>query len=296
LIGRFETDTNDAAGRKWVMSFAKLQAACKTAPPAAAVVLGSGMGAVAGRVRQAFCLPFADMPGMPAASVTGHRGVVTLGDWAGVRVLVFEGRLHFYEGHAWEVVTLPVRLAATLGASMVVLTNAAGGIAEGLNPGDLMAVRDHVEWTRPYTWRTPEPGCVVTLRRSPYSSPLRALLAEAAKAANVSLQQGIYAAVTGPCYETPAEIRALRTCGADAVGMSTAAEAQAAADAGMEVAAVSLIANRAAGLTASPLTHAEVLAAAGSGGERLADVVESFLKMAAWGKPGSDRQPDANKR
>jgi purine-nucleoside phosphorylase len=243
------------------------------------LVLGSGMGAVARRLEGALVVPFGEVPGLPAASVAGHGGRLALGEWAGVRVLVYEGRLHHYEGHGWDVVTRPVRVAAELGARVALLTNAAGGIADALGPGSLMAVRDHIEWTWPYWWRRPGPGGLGGERPSPYSPQLLDLLGRAAASLGFELPQGVYASVPGPCYETAAEIRALKAWGADAVGMSTAREIQAAADAGMECAAVSCITNRAAGLSAAPLSHAEVLATAAAASARLTDLVEAFLKQ-----------------
>jgi purine-nucleoside phosphorylase len=254
-------------------AFAALADSCRQAPPRVALVLGSGMGHVADRLHNKKSVPFAGVPGLPAASVHGHKGQLTLGDWAGRRVLLFEGRLHYYEGHAWEVVVRPIQTAAALGVRIAVLTNAAGGIAEPLGPGSLMAIRDHVEWTRPFFWRQPGRGA----RPSPYSPRLLRILADTAKAMNCELHEGIYTAVTGPSYETPAEIRAMKAWGSDAVGMSTAREIQAGHDAGLECAAVSLITNRAAGLSDTALNHEEVLAMAAAQSMRLADLLEGFL-------------------
>jgi purine-nucleoside phosphorylase len=251
-------------------AFAALTAAAREAAPEAALVLGSGMGGVARRLRQPQTVPFGEMPDMPQASVRGHAGCVTLGEWAGRRVLVFEGRVHYYEGHPWRSVTLPVHVAADLGAPVLVLTNAAGGIHEALGPGSFMAIRDHIDWTRPYGWRPP--------RFASYSPQLTALLVGAARFQGGTLHEGTYAAVTGPSYETPAEIRALRSCGADAVGMSTAREAEAGYELGLEVAALSCITNRAAGLSSGPLTHVEVLASAATQADRLAGLLERFLQ------------------
>jgi purine-nucleoside phosphorylase len=262
-------------------TFAAIGERCRAAPPLAVLVLGSGMGAVAGRLAGAVAVPFGAVPGLPAVSVAGHGGRLALGEWAGVRVLVYEGRLHFYEGHGWDVVTRPVRVAAELGARVALLTNAAGGIADALGPGSLMALRDHLEWTWPYWWRRPGPGGIGGDRPSPYSPRLRELLVRAAATLGFELPQGVYASVPGPSYETPAEIRALKVWGADAVGMSTAREIQAAADAGLECAAVSCITNRAAGLSAAPLSHAEVLATAAAASARLTGLVEAFLKQLA---------------
>jgi purine-nucleoside phosphorylase len=250
--------------------FATLAESCRDAPPLAVFVLGSGLGPVARRVRNAFSVPFAEIPGLPAASVHGHRGCLTLGDWAGRRVLVYEGRLHYYEGHPWETVEQPLRTAAALGVRLALLTNAAGGIADGLGPGTLMALRDHLLCNRPHWWRQPA-------RPSPYSPRLLDALAASASALNSQLAQGVYAALTGPCYETPAEIRAYRAWGADAVGMSTAREVEAAHAVGLECAAVSLITNRAAGLSDAPLNHEEVLATAAATAQRLGDLLEHFL-------------------
>jgi purine-nucleoside phosphorylase len=243
---------------------------CRRAPPEVAVVLGSGLGPLAERVTPEVVVPFAEVPGLPAAAVLGHRGVFTLGAWAGRHVLLIEGRLHFYEGHPWEAVTRPVVSAAGLGARVVVLTNAAGGLADGLGPGRLMAITSQMEWNCPNFWRRPAPP-------SPYAPGLLAALRRAAAACGEGLAEGVYAAVTGPCYETPAEVRALRAHGADAVGMSTTREALAAAAAGLHVAGVSLITNKAAGLGAAPPSHEEVLATARATAARLADLLERFL-------------------
>jgi purine-nucleoside phosphorylase len=258
--------------------FATLSAACRAAPPEVAVVLGSGMGPVAARVQGTLSVPFAALPGLSAASVPGHRGCFTLGHWGDRRVLLLEGRLHYYEGHPWEVVVRPLQTAAALGARTALLTNAAGGIAAELGPGRLMALRDHLEWTSPDSWRRSAPVSGI-LSASPYSERLRGLLRQAAGSAGVDLSEGVYAAVTGPCYETPAEIRALRAWGADAVGMSTAREVRASQAAGMECAAISLITNHAAGTTEAPLDHREVLAMAQATATRLADLIEGFLGL-----------------
>jgi purine-nucleoside phosphorylase len=260
--------------------FAALAAAADSAPPEVAVVLGSGMGPVAGRVWRICSVSFAEVPGLAASSVPGHSGRLSMGDWGGRRVLLFEGRLHRYEGHPWESVIRPAQVAHRLGARVLVLTNAAGGIHEALAPGSLMSLRDHIEWTRPYCWRLPGPGVLGPPRPSPYTARLRALLAQVARAKGISLHEGIYGAVTGPSYETPAEIRALRTWGADAVGMSTAREAQAAAELGIECAAVSCITNRAAGLSAGPINHEEVLATVAAQAERLAQLLQGFIASA----------------
>lgn len=256
-----------------IESFPELVEECRQQPPAVVIVLGSGLGdAARTRIEELAAVPFAGIPNLGASSVIGHRGRLVLGRWAGQCVLVFEGRLHFYEGHCWEQVVQSVRLAASLGVRRLILTNASGGIAERLTPGSLMVLRAHLDTTRRAWWRPPTPPSP-----PPYTSSLRQHLQQSAEAAGVELSEGVYAAVTGPCYETPAEVRALRTWGADAVGMSTAREAEAAAEMGLECAALSCITNRAAGLSGGALNHEEVLAVAGTQARRLADLLGSYL-------------------
>ena len=261
--------------------FDAFTAAVRAHGPRVAVVLGSGLGAVPHRFARAASIPFADVPTLVAPSVQGHSGTIDLGHCVGVPLLVFRGRLHYYEGHSWDRVAAPVRLMAGWGVKTLILTNAAGGIHDRLGPGDLMVLRGHL-WLQ-----TPEAvvGQVSNLSCHPDRletcpiSPSSARLIELLQAAEPGreLMAGVYAAVTGPCYETPAEIRALKAMGADAVGMSTAFEARTAADLGMDVAAVSCITNKAAGLTCGPLDHAEVLANAGRPAERISGLLETIL-------------------
>jgi purine-nucleoside phosphorylase len=262
-----------------IIPFPLLAELAQAEPPRVALILGSGLSQLARRLENAHSVPFLEVPGMPGATVAGHRGCLTLGDWAGQRVLVFEGRLHFYEGHPWRTVVLPVQTAAFLGVKILLLTNAAGGIRADLTPGRLMALTDHIEWTRPYCWRQPVPGALGPARPSPYGARVREVLLQAGETVGLNLAQGVYAQLTGPTYETPAEIRALQAWGADAVGMSTAREAQAAVAAGLECAALSLITNQAAGLSAGPIHHGEVLTTADAARDRFADLLESFLSL-----------------
>ena len=247
--------------------------------PEIAIVLGSGLSDLASRLWEASSVPFTEVPGLGASTVVGHSGCITLGEWVCKRVLIFAGRLHYYEGHPWRSVTLPVEITQFLGAKVLLLTNAAGGIHDALEPGSLMAIRDHIEWTRPQAWLHPGPGAVGPSRPSPYTARLRELLGQAAGEICLPLHQGIYASVTGPCYETPAEIRALRKWGADAVGMSTAHEIQAGYDRGLECAALSCITNRAAGLKCAPLNHEEVLNTAARQQDNVGALLERFLGL-----------------
>ena len=256
--------------------FARFTGAVQQLQPRTAVVLGSGLGGVTAAFVEQSAVAFADIPGLVSPTVHGHGGRLAVGLWAGTPTLVFFGRLHFYEGHAWDAVTAPVRLAAMLGVRSLILTNAAGGIHPSLGPGALMAIRGHFPLLGPTAWRAmaanPAPTCVYSERL------LNALRAH-------GLPTGVYAALTGPSYETPAEIRALAACGADAVGMSTAREAETAAALGLEVAAVSCITNQAAGLGGDTLDHAEVLTNAKLAADRLGGLIGHLISVASGSVP-----------
>lgn len=255
-------------------SFARFAESVKSASPRAAVVLGSGLGDVTRDVREIASIAYSDIPGLVPTTVHGHKGRLVLGDWTGCPVLIAFGRLHFYEGHPRETVTALVRAVASLGVPRLVLTNAAGGIHESLKPGSLMAIRGHVKLIGANAWRAMAEGTAV---ESPYSPIIidRMLAFEAA--AGRTLLAGIYAAQTGPAYETIAEVKALKAAGIDAAGMSTAMEAEAGAEAGMEVAAISCITNQAAGLGDGPLDHQEVLVNAKLAVERLGGLIREVI-------------------
>ncbi len=259
-----------AGSARHVARFSALHEHRTACRPRVALILGSGLGHLADRLTDAIALPFREVPELESPSIPGHRGALLLGEWAGQAVLMFAGRLHGYEGHPWRRVVQPVRIARELGAEVLLVTNAAGGIRADLEPGDLMILRDHIDWTRPDGWRQPA-------RPSPYCAATHRALEQAASRLGWTLATGVYAQVTGPCYETPAEIRALRSCGADAVGMSTGREVQTGCELGMACAALSCITNKAAGLSAGPIHHEEVLTTAATQRERLAQLVEGFL-------------------
>jgi purine-nucleoside phosphorylase len=248
-------------------AFADFERIARPLAPRAAVVLGSGLGDVAAEFRESASIPFGDVPNLAPPTVHGHSGRVVVGLWGATPTLLFLGRLHFYEGHNRDVVTGIVRVAADLGVKRLILTNAAGGIHPNLGPGSLMAIRGHFKLLGPAAWRALAAGNALA---TPYSPHLLALMSD--------LFAGVYAALTGPCYETPAEIRALAACGADAVGMSTALEAEEAAKRGMEVAAISCITNKAAGLGAGTLDHGEVLANARLAVERMRDLLTHLVE------------------
>jgi purine-nucleoside phosphorylase len=253
-------------------SFDAFTSSVREHAPRTAVVLGSGLGSVPHSFEELASIPFSEVSGLPAPSVHGHTGRISFGLCGGRPLLVFRGRLHFYEGHEWDRVAGPIRLAAKLGIKVLFLTNAAGGIHESLWPGDLMILRDHLFLQTPYAWKS-----LAQPRTPPYSPQLIALLQDVERERNRELMAGVYAAVTGPCYETPAEIRALHAMGADAVGMSTAYEAETAAAIGLEVAAISCITNKAAGLASGILDHREVLANASKPAERISEILVTLL-------------------
>jgi purine-nucleoside phosphorylase len=245
--------------------------------PDVAVVLGSGLGDFASRLSDATVLPYADLPHWPASNVIGHDGRLVLGTLAGKRVAALSGRVHFYEGHDLRTVTFATRVVASLGVRALILTNAAGGINTSLEPGTLMVMDDHINLlgsnplvgTNEDRWGARFPDMTEI-----YSARLRALADDVAKEQKLPIGHGVYVAVHGPSYETPAEIRAFRTLGADAVGMSTVPEAIVARHMGLEVLGISCISNAAAGVLPQPLNHAEVMEVA----RRVRGVFASLLE------------------
>src|SRR5262249_39874092 len=233
-----------------------------------------GLAAVTADFREHDSILFPEVPGLVPATVHGHPGRLAVGVWGTAPALLFRGRLHFYEGHRWDVVTGTVRVAADLGVKAIIRTNAAGGIHPSLGPGNLMALRGHIKLIGPDAWREVAKGEGLA---SPYSPRLVRVMQDREAAAGRELRAGVYAALTGPSYETWAEIRALAACGADAVGMSTAMEAEAAAALGLEVAAISCITNKAAGLSDGPLDHQEVLDNAKLAVERLGGILQHLI-------------------
>jgi len=244
--------------------------------PAVAVVLGSGMGAFVDEMTESSTLPYADIPNFPVTGVAGHRGNLVVGTIRGVPIAAMQGRFHHYEGHDLAVVTFPVRVLRALGVRTLILTAATGGIRGDLRPGDLMALSDHLNLLGINPLRGPNEddlGPRFPDMTEVYSPRLRGLAQDLAAEAGFTVKEGVYACLPGPSYETPAEIRMLRTLGADVVGMSTVPEAIVARHAGMEVAAFAIVANAAAGLSESPITHEDVLAAVGSAGPRLSRLI-----------------------
>ena len=247
--------------------------------PRLAIILGSGLGELADGIERAANIAYADIPGFPPSTVVGHAGRLIAGAIEGCDVIALSGRFHLYEGHSAAVAALPVRVAHALGARALFVSNAAGGIRATLNPGDLMLIDDHIN----LMWRNPLIGPVVDGDErfpdmsAPYDRELLALLRDAALDSGIPVQEGVYAGLLGPSYETPAEVRMLRWMGADAVGMSTVPEVLAARAIGMRVAGVSCITNHAAGMTSQPLSHAEVIEIADRVKEPFQRLVRGFV-------------------
>lgn len=248
--------------------------------PKVALVLGSGLGFLADRVEGAVRVPYADIPGFPEPGVQGHKGELVAGTLGGVPVLVQAGRFHLYEGHDAVTAGLPVRVFARLGIKTLVVTNASGGIRSGFGAGTLMLLSDHLN----LMFRNPLIGPVVEgEERFPdmteaYDVGLRRLAKDAAARLKIPLEEGVYAALLGPSYETPAEVRMLGKLGADAVGMSTVPEVIVARAHGLKCLGFSIVTNPAAGLSGANLSHQEVLDVGLKMGARLGDLIVEVVR------------------
>ena len=230
--------------------------------PKAALVLGSGLGGFTEKLDSIVCeIPYSDIPGFPVSTVSGHAGKFIMGYVEGVPLICMSGRVHYYEGYAPEDVVLPLRVMHALGAEFLFLTNAAGGISSDLKPGSLVLLRDHISLFIPNPLigeNDPDEGERFPDMSEVYDPKLRELVEKAASEADVRLESGVYCQLSGPSYETPAEIRLLQRLGADVVGMSTVMEAITAHHAGMKVCAISFVSNMAAGINTHALSHEEV--------------------------------------
>ena len=249
--------------------------------PKAAIVLGSGLGDYADTLRIAAQVPYSDIEGFPVSTVPGHDGRFIFGYIENVPVVCMKGRIHYYEGYKITDVVMPIRLMGLLGAEFLFLTNASGGINTAFRAGDLMLITDHISCFAPNPLIGPnieELGTRFPDMSHVYDLRLQQILREAAAQQQIPLQEGVYAQLTGPSFETPAEIRMLRTLGCDAVGMSTAVEAIAARHMGMKVCGISCVCNLAAGMTAKPLTHEEVQEAADRAAPRFKQLVTESVR------------------
>jgi purine-nucleoside phosphorylase len=245
-----------------------------------ALILGSGLGGLAERLEDSVSLPFRAIPGFPPVSVAGHAGRLVSGTLGAKRVIVAAGRYHLYEGHSLDTVALSTRVLHAVGVRTLFVSNAAGGINRTMRPGSLMIIEDHLN----LTGRSPLTGVQLPNETrfpdmsAPYDRELNAALRATALDAGIPIASGVYAALLGPSYETPAEVRMLEKLGADAVGMSTVPEVLVARALGMRVAGVSCITNVAAGMSSTPLSHAEVLAVTARVAESFEGLVREFVQ------------------
>ncbi len=251
--------------------------------PDVAIVLGSGLGDYAGQIEVVYELPYSEIEGFPVSTVPGHAGKFIFGYLEGIPVVCMKGRVHFYEGYPIADVVLPTRLMKLMGAKILFLTNAAGGVNTTFHAGDLMLIRDHIACFAPNPLIGPnidELGVRFPDMSKVYDTKLQEVIRDTAKEQGVYLQEGVYAQLTGPSFESPADIRMMRVLGADAVGMSTVVEAIAANHIGMRICGVSCISNLAAGMTSNPLSHEEVQEAADMAAHDFTRLVtESVKKM-----------------
>ncbi|WP_172250376.1 purine-nucleoside phosphorylase [Saccharibacillus deserti] len=253
------TSTTNAANIQEAADYIRSQTQLQ---PEIGLILGSGLGILANLIENPVSIPYEKIPHFPVSTVEGHEGELLIGTIQGRPVVLMKGRFHMYEGYGPEVTAFPVRVMKNLGVSGLLVTNAAGGVNTSFTPGDLMLLSDHLNLTGKSPLIGPNDSALGV--RFPdmseaYSRRLRAVAKEAAAGQNFTFKEGVYAGLLGPSYETPAEIRMLRTLGADAVGMSTVSETIVARHAGLEVLGISCITNMAAGILDQPLSHDEVM-------------------------------------
>ena len=279
-----------------------LKARLGTLAPHIGIVLGSGLGAVADAVANPIIIPYAEIPNFPHSTVAGHSGRIVAGMFNEIPVAILQGRVHYYEGYSPQQVTFPMRVLGALGIRGGVLTNAAGAIVENYRVGQIVALADHINFmgfnplvgpNEPRFGFRPGSGLRFFDMTEPYSKTLRTLAHEAATAEGYEIPEGIYIAVSGPSFETPAEIRAFRTLGATLVGMSTVPETIVARHMGIQVLGISCVTNLAAGLGSKPLSHEEVFETGRQVEDRLTRLFKRLLpKIAAHLKAG----PEAGKQ
>ncbi len=230
--------------------------------PKIGLILGSGLGVLADEIEHAVKVPYSEIPEFPVSTVEGHAGQLVFGTLHGVSVAAMQGRFHYYEGYDMHKVTFPVRVMKELGVETVIVTNAAGGVNMAFEPGDLMLISDHINFIGNNPLIGPNDtklGVRFPDMSEAYCKKLRRMAKDVAERLNIKVQEGVYVAMSGPTYETPAEIRMLRTLGGDAVGMSTVPEVIVARHAGLQVLGISCISNMAAGILDQPLHHEEVI-------------------------------------
>ena len=252
--------------------------------PKVGIILGSGLGDFADSLADKVAIPYGEIPDFPTSSVPGHAGRLVVGKLQGAPVVAMQGRVHMYEGYAPWQVAFPARVLCALGVRSLVVTNAAGGIRADLVPGDLMIITDHINLSgaNPLTGPNEDRlGPRFPDMSTAYHPALRALLAQTAERLQIPMKEGVYVWLSGPSYETPAEIRFLRTVGVDAVGMSTVPEVIVASHMGVRVAGISCITNLAAGIGRQPLSHTEVAETANRVRDRFTSLLTHFLPAVA---------------
>ncbi len=266
-------------------------------PPAVGVILGSGLGGFAEGLEDALTIPYGEIPGFPAAAVVGHAGKLVAGRVGGVPTVVLSGRVHYYEGHPMSLTVFPARVLGLVGCRDVVVTNAAGGIARSMRPGDLMLIEDHLNFfgSNPLIGRHDDDmGPRFPDMSDAYRKDLRKVALRVARRERIPLKSGVYVGLHGPSYETPAEIRAFRVLGADAVGMSTVPEVIALAQMGVGVVGISCITNMAAGVLNRPLAHTEVLETTERVKVRFVRLLTALVEAIGSGRTG-EAPPDGGK-
>jgi purine-nucleoside phosphorylase len=244
--------------------------------PVAGIILGSGLGGLAGRIAGAVKVPYGEIPGFPESTVVGHAGALFAGTLAGRPVVALSGRFHMYEGHDASLAGFPARVLHALGAPVMIVSNAAGGLRRTFQAGDLMLIADHMNlmFRNPLSGAVEEGDTRFPDMSDPYDRGLRAIAREVAEGQGINLQEGVYIALLGPTYETPAEVRMFERLGGDAVGMSTVPEVIVAKAMGMQVLGISCITNLACGISMHPLSHEEVLET----GARVASKFEGLIE------------------
>lgn len=254
--------------------------------PEIGIILGSGLGVLADELENPIKIPYSQIPNFPISTVEGHAGELVFGTLNKRNVLCMKGRFHYYEGYSMKEITFPVRVMSVLGIKGIIVTNAAGGINDKLQPGDLMIISDHIMFFSESPLRgknVDEMGIRFPDMSNAYTKELREMARMVGKNLGIALKEGVYAFMPGPTYETPAEIRALKTLGADAVGMSTVPEVIVAVHCGMKVLAISCISNMAAGISQKPLSHQEVLESAEKARNKFLKVIKNCVEN--WEKP-----------
>jgi purine-nucleoside phosphorylase len=247
----------------------------------AALILGSGLGIMADEIENSILIPYEEIPHFPISTVEGHKGQFVIGTLEKQTVIAMQGRFHYYEGYDMQTVTFPVRVFQALGIKQMIVTNASGGVNENFNPGNLMIIRDHINFAfdNPLFGKNFDQwGVRFPDTSTLYKPSLVKIAQEAGQSLGLDLKEGVYLFNTGPCYETPAEVRMARIIGADAVGMSTVPEGIAAAHAGIDVLGISLITNMAAGILDQPLNHKEVVETADRVKKEFIALVREILK------------------